>query len=55
MLHACPTHHVATGALMYCTVSYMPRPAVTSPPTVQPGDTHEQAGHSTRHPTHLRP
>ena len=32
ILHACPTHHVATGGRMYCIVSYIPNPAVTEPP-----------------------
>lgn len=32
MEHAWPTAKVATGHLMYCIVSYMANPAVTTPP-----------------------
>lgn len=33
MLQACPTHQVAIGGCTYCIVSYIPRPAVTDPPS----------------------
>ena len=32
MLAACPTHTVETRGLMYCMVSWIAMPAVTTPP-----------------------